>query len=124
MSMSDKQSSSDVLLPECPLCDIKGTPQVITLLQASGESRLLHVVCRKCKGAILMVCIEGEHGTRSVGLVTDLSAVDIRRLAGKSALSFDDAIELHKLLRSPSFFKGLSASLPVKVKSSGYRANR
>lgn len=124
MSYSGQQTTTDVLLPECPLCCTKGTAQNVTLLQESGEARLLHVVCRKCKGAILMVSIEGEHGTRSVGLITDLSAPDIQRLAGKPSLTLDDAIEMHKLLRSPSFFRGLRESLPIKVKSSGYRSGR
>lgn len=117
---ASKQPNSGLLLPDCPLCATKKAAQTVTVLRSHQDASLLHVVCKKCRGAVLMLCIEGEHGMRSVGLVTDLAASDIERISGKPGLSLDDAIELHKMLKGPSFLRKLRDELPVRVRVSGF----
>lgn len=67
-------------------------------LGSDGQTRLLHVQCRKCRHSILALVLVNQVGASSVGLLTDLSYEDVLKFQAGSRVSVNDVIDLHNLL--------------------------
>lgn len=88
------------LVSYCPLCEARYAHGNARLLAEDGETRLLHVTCKKCGGATLSLVLENQSGGSSVGMVTDLTHEDVMRLHRSRRVSTDDVIAVHKALGS------------------------
>jgi len=98
MKSSPLNHDSLRLVSYCPLCEARYAHGNARLLAEEGETRLIHVTCKKCGGATLSLVLENPSGGSSVGMVTDLTHDDVMRLHRSRKVSTDDVIDAHKAL--------------------------
>src|SRR3989338_9640434 len=90
----------------CPICGYKynlANTKIIESEQdeALGEARLLiHSDCAKCKSSVMFnIDIAGPE-VWSAAMVTDLTGKDTSIFNSKAALSVDDVLNIHTMLKS------------------------
>ena len=95
------------LVSTCPLCEARYAHGAARLLAEEGETRLVHVTCKKCGGATLSLILENPSGASSVGMVTDLTHEDVVRMHRDRRVCTDDVIDVHEALKTalPDLFK-------------------
>ncbi len=100
MKPSSLHHDSLRLVSYCPLCEARYAQGNARLLAEEGDTRLIHVTCKKCGGATLSLVLENPSGASSVGMVTDLTHEDVMRLHRGRRVSTDDVIDVHKALNT------------------------
>ncbi len=85
------------LVPFCPVCETQYGSASVAALGKEGETELVHLTCRSCSTGVLAVILNGESGSSSVGVVTDLTVEDARRFRRSRRVNTDDVIEVHRL---------------------------
>ncbi len=103
------------LVSFCPVCETRYTPIEARLLGEQGETHLLHVVCRKCRHAILALVLVNQAGASSVGLLTDLSYEDVASMKAGQRVSVDNVIETHQLFDSQQWERELGRASQDQV---------
>ncbi len=73
-----------------------------------GETRLLHLRCRKCSNQLLALILISNGAVSSIGLITDLSYNDVLRFRKFSQVSIDDVIDIHETVTESGFLRKLS----------------
>jgi len=87
------------LLQQCPVCKGQYTPKEAKIVEQRQDAHLVHITCPHCHNAILAVVVISDIGMSSVGMVTDLSMEDVRRLRAKDVISENDLLGFHQLLK-------------------------
>lgn len=96
------------LITHCPICRVKYNPVEARVIEEGTDAHLVYVKCHSCGKAILAVVVEGGVGVQSIGMVTDLSSEDVRRLRRSRPVCGDDVLDLHELLqRQPALLDEL-----------------
>jgi hypothetical protein len=90
------------LISYCPLCNTHYNPGEANILEEKDGTHLIHIECRRCKSSIVAVVITGGIGVSSVGLITDLTAEDVRKFKNKGSVSEDDVIEAYQRIQEDS----------------------
>lgn len=99
------------LISYCPLCESSYNPREARVLGEKDDSHLLHIQCGNCSNAIIALVLISSVGVSSVGLVTDLAFDEVNRYKEAAAVSTDDVIEAHHLLKDEdSLFRRLAAA--------------
>ena len=93
------------LIKDCPLCTFSYETGKVVVLEEYNESHLVHITCQKCKGSILHMIVTTSLGVSAVGIITDLSAVEVAKLRKKPAVSEDDVLEFHKFIQKRHNFE-------------------
>lgn len=93
------------LIKECPLCAFSYQKGKVVILEEYSESHLVHITCQKCKGSILHMVVITPLGASTMGIITDLSAVEVARLRKQPAVSEDDLLEFHKFIQKKHNFE-------------------
>ncbi|KKQ26986.1 MAG: hypothetical protein US42_C0017G0007 [Candidatus Magasanikbacteria bacterium GW2011_GWC2_37_14] len=91
------------LMNQCPVCHndfVKNQAQVI---EETKGSNLVHLNCKACASTLLVLVVIGPLGMSSVGMITDLSFNDAKRLYKKSAISEDELLNFHTFLKNQQF---------------------
>lgn len=87
----------------CPLCGARYAPDKAQAFLKQDTLNLIHFTCAQCQsGFIAMVIVMGQ-GLSSVGMVTDLTCADVKRLFKTQAITIDEVIEGHELINNNSF---------------------
>lgn len=73
------------------------------VLGEEGETRLLHVQCRRCHHSILALVLVNQVGASSVGLLTDLTYEDVLKFRVNRLVSINDVIDIHSALEDGSW---------------------
>ena len=89
------------------------------LLGQDGDTRLLHVTCRKCHHTILTLVLVNKVGASSVGILTDLSYEDVLRFQANKAVTVNDVIDVHGWLEPPKRRKKTPTPSRSRVKRMG-----
>lgn len=100
---SERWNEGLKLVSFCPICDSRYTLTEARILGTQGETRLMHVQCRKCRNAILSLVLVNNLGASSVGLLTDLSYDDVVRVNAAEMITVDDVMAVHETLRAPQW---------------------
>ncbi len=95
-------ASSPKLLAHCPVCHAMYSTSEIRLLGEKGATRLFHCTCKSCGNAVIAVVLENGGAVSSVGLVTDLKAMDALRFQDLLPVSTDECVATHRLLETDS----------------------
>lgn len=103
------------LISFCPLCQSKHGAMEANILEETGESHLIHLRCQNCQAAILALVTLTPLGLNSVGMITDLSAVDAQKFKEADSLEFDEIIDLHLLLKNQSCFFQALGGIDIKT---------
>ena len=91
----------------CPICSGTYDGKEAKLFAKNDAATLVHMTCAECASYfVAMVLVVGQ-GVSSVGMVTDLSFDDARRLYRQEPLSTDEMIEAHELIQKNLFIHSL-----------------
>ena len=86
-------------LTECPVCNKKYQHTKTFLLEEDEARTTFHLTCGNCKTSILVFVSSGQFGVISLGVATDMSGSEARRLFRNDSISADNVIKVHELLR-------------------------
>lgn len=84
------------LSSRCPLCNAVFQPAGAEILDESQQGILFHLTCPGCRASLLAVVAASKLGLSSFGMVTDLTAVDVRRLRKSPAISQEDVLKAYE----------------------------
>ncbi len=90
----------------CPVCNFKYNLNEAKVLGSQEDKAfdeaeiLIHSDCQKCKSSVMFnIEIRGPE-IFSVGMITDLTSQDSKKFRGKSPISPNELISMHKSLKS------------------------
>lgn len=97
-------SSMDLLdlgLPlwSCPLCGTPYTAAARVVIEKGEHEELAHLTCLSCKKAFVLSVERSPARLRSVGLMTDCSALDFQHFHKAHRVTLDDVLRVHEGLR-------------------------
>lgn len=87
------------MISYCPLCESSYNPEAAQILGEKDDSHLLHIRCGNCSNAIIALVLISSVGVSSVGLVTDLSHREVHQFKEEKAVTTDDVIDMHHLMK-------------------------
>ncbi len=99
------------LMRECPMCKNEYKFDRFSVLDEYNGVHLVHIVCPKCTNSILALVTISQFGMSSVGMVTDLSAEDARKVYTLDAITDDDILDFHSMLKNTQVENFLSKNI-------------
>lgn len=91
----------------CPICSSLYDTKSAKLFSRNETATLVHLTCQNCSSFfVAMVLLMGQ-GVSSVGMVTDLSFEDVKRLYNTEPFSTDEIIDAHVEMQNNSFIHSL-----------------
>ena len=91
----------------CPICSSLYDTKSARLFSRNESATLVHLTCSKCASYfVAMVLLMGQ-GVSSVGMVTDLSFEDVKRLYNIQPFTTDEIIDAHEELQKNTFIHSL-----------------
>lgn len=94
------------LMKQCPLCQTDYKFDQIDVIDEDAGAHLVHITCDTCAGNMLAILMLSGFGMSSVGMITDLSATDIRRLQDAEPISADDVLSMYEALHTKRQIEG------------------
>lgn len=91
------------LLTHCPVCRCSYQQQKVEVIAEKISARLAHITCANCHNALLAIIVNGALGMSTVGMLTDLTANDARRLRSGQVISEDELLFFYKFLETKQF---------------------
>jgi hypothetical protein len=88
---------------KCPICSALYDTEKAELFASHDRAYLVHLTCGSCRSYFVAMIIAVGQGLSSVGIVTDLSSADAKRLHGSEPISLDEALEAHAIIHNKSF---------------------
>jgi len=96
------------ILQECPVCHSPRLGFRANVLEEGETNQLLYLTCPHCQSSIIMLISLGIFGVDSIGLLTDLSALEVMRYKDEPSLTANDLINLHQRLINNNFINNLT----------------
>ena len=87
------------------MCAFSYAKGKVVVLEENNESHLVHITCQRCHGSILHMIMTTPFGASAVGIITDLSAMEVAKLRKQPAVSEDDILEFHKFIKIRNNFE-------------------
>lgn len=84
----------------CPACGKNYQKAPSVLLDADVDRTVFHITCSSCSTAALVFVNMGQFGAISMGMLTDLSADEARRLFHGEPITADQVLEVYKYLHN------------------------
>ena len=93
----------------CPFCSAEYDLDGAKVIGEEEESTMVYVTCGECESSIVAIVAMSGLGIVSLGLVTDMTEEDTKRLIEAKEVSGDDMLSMYELLQknSASAFKDL-----------------
>jgi len=91
----------------CPICATSYKEEAARLFAKSETASLVHLTCPNCQSYFVAMIVVVGQGLSSVGMVTDLSFEDARRLYAAPAITTDELIEGYTELNNTFFLQSL-----------------
>ena len=91
------------LMNQCPVCQGHYSEKDAKILEEKAGVNLIHITCPHCYNHILAVVIVSQLGMSTVGMVTDLTADDVKRLYTWQSVSEDEVLDFHQILKTNQF---------------------
>lgn len=85
------------LFSYCPLCQKANQDVEAHALGSEGNICVWHVRTRGCGHALLTMVLKNKELVSTMGVATDLSVEDVRRVMAQKAVSIDDVLQAHEL---------------------------
>lgn len=102
-------------LGSCPLCHRRLRAERATVIEETSQRALLEADCASCAASLLLTVMRTDAGldtaflpgdfhrdaalVTTVGMVTDLTAGDAKKILRQPAITVDDVLELHDYLK-------------------------
>ncbi len=84
----------------CPICDKEYKKESARLFAQRQSANLVHINCVYCRSSLIAMIMVLGQGLSSVGMVTDLSFEDARRLHNVEPISLDEILEGYNFFSS------------------------
>ena len=104
---SDSWREALKFINHCPICSKAYNPDNAQLFAKNDSASLVHIACGNCQSSFVAMILMLGQGVSSVGMVTDLSLNDAKRLYRSSPLTVDEAIDGYKLIQDEKHFHSL-----------------
>lgn len=88
---------------KCPLCGKVYNPEHAHLFAEENTAHFIHITCNHCQSYFVAMILMLGQGLSSVGMVTDLSLDDVKRLYKSSEITLDEALSGYKLMKTTHF---------------------
>lgn len=88
----------------CPICNAEYPVESAKLFARKDSANMVHINCSKCGSAVMFMIMVIGHGLSSVGMVTDLSFEDAKRLYGADEITLDEALAAYSDIRNNKIF--------------------
>ena len=98
------------LINQCPICSQNYDSKATKLFLDKQNTHLVHITCGHCQTYFLAMVMEFGKGVSTVGMVTDLSFADVKRLHSQESIEIDEVIEGYKFVEKKNFYKLLANS--------------
>lgn len=89
------------LINRCPACSTAYDTREARLFQKTERATLLHLTCTGCQSFFIAMVVKIGAGMGSLGMITDLSFDDIKRLYRTPEISTDELIAGYLWLQQP-----------------------
>lgn len=83
----------------CPFCSAEYDLDGAKVIGEEDESTMVYVACTECESSIVAIVAMSGLGIVSLGLVTDMTEDDTKRLIEGERLSGDDLLQVYELLK-------------------------
>lgn len=103
----DSWRSALKFINRCPICSTAYSGKEAKLFAKNETTTLVHLTCGGCASYFVAMVLFVGQGVSSVGMVTDLSYEDVRRLYQADPISTDEIIDAHELLQNKFFINSL-----------------
>lgn len=104
---SDSWREALKFISRCPLCSTAYNQEQAQLFAKTGEASFVHLTCPSCQSFFIAMVVVMGPGISSVGMVSDLSVEDARRVHGLAPFSLNEAISGYQLLIDTTRFNSL-----------------
>ncbi len=91
----------------CPVCHREYDPEAARLFAKNNNANMVHINCGHCKSAMMFMIMVLGQGLSSVGMLTDLSFDDARKLYGAEAMTLDEVLEGYQFINNNQFLSKL-----------------
>jgi hypothetical protein len=90
---------------KCPICSAIYKPEMAKLFAESDKANLVHICCEACQGNFIAMILVLQGGISTIGMVSDLSFEDAKKLHILPNMDVDELIEGRKILNSHNFLQ-------------------
>ncbi|MAF80994.1 hypothetical protein CL628_03190 [bacterium] len=95
----------------CPFCSAEYDLDGAKVIGEEEDSTMVYVSCQDCESSIVAIVAMSGLGIVSLGLVTDMTEEDAKRMMDSEELTGDDLLSAYELLKdSESSVTGLTRS--------------
>ncbi len=91
----------------CPFCSSKDAPTDSKIIDSRDDSHVVHLTCKRCGQAILVQVRSSGVGVQCIGIVTDLSEEDAKKLLNDRSVDIDDVLDVHEALNNEEFLRNI-----------------
>jgi hypothetical protein len=94
----------------CPFCSAEYDLDGAKVIGEQDESTMVYVTCDECESSIIAIVAMSAMGIVSLGLVTDMTEDDTKRLMNEREVSSNELLSMYELMnkKSQSAFKDLT----------------
>jgi transcription elongation factor Elf1 len=90
------------VIATCPVCQNKYESQAVKIVEQQADAYVLHINCSKCNSSVLAYAVQTPMGVTTIGLLTDLQSVEVKRFLRQAAISEDDVLRIYEAIHSSS----------------------
>ena len=104
---SDSWREALKFINRCPICTNNYTPEAARLFAKSDAASIVHIKCGECQSFFVAMILMMGQGLSSVGMVTDLSFEDMKKIHQTAPLSIDEIINGFEQINQKDFIQSL-----------------
>jgi hypothetical protein len=102
---SDISADAIKMISRCPVCAANYGSGGATCFAQFDAARLVHLTCAQCQSFFVAMIVTLGQGISSVGMVTDLSLEDAKRLYQSDPISIDELIDGYQVIEQGEFLR-------------------
>jgi hypothetical protein len=107
MEFNDNQH----FVSRCPFCSAEYDLDGSKVIAEEEESTMVYVTCTDCESSIIAIVAMSGLGIVSLGLVTDMTEADTKRMIKDGAVSSNELLSMYEMLNKNSdAFQDLTGS--------------
>jgi len=107
MEFNDNQH----FVSRCPFCSAEYDLDGSKVIAEEEESTMVYVTCTDCESSIIAIVAMSGLGIVSLGLVTDMTESDTKRMMKEGAVSSNELLKMYELLhKNADSLKDLTSS--------------
>ena len=86
------------LVTRCPFCSAEYDLDGAQVIGEENEATMVYITCSECESSIVAIVAMSGLGIVSLGLVTDMTIEDTKRLTDAGKVTSNELLEVYELL--------------------------